>query len=199
MTAAVFQKDILFWQRILSSSGFYTGKLDGSYGPMTHNAEAAFDRVTGDIAKEQGTFDPRSESVILSLVPKAQLAARKFMNVAKKSEFTVKLLSGTRSYAEQDRLFAHVPKVTNARGGQSWHNFGIAFDVGIFRDGVYFTGKNRVEDMAYATLAELELAALPELEWGGSWHFVDMPHYQLKTGKTVSQARQLLESGKPYV
>src|SRR5699024_8551372 len=33
-----------------------------------------------------------------------------------------------RSFEEQDRLFNTVPRVTNARGGQSYHNYGLAFD-----------------------------------------------------------------------
>ena len=33
------------------------------------------------------------------------------------------------------------------------------------------------------------------LEWGGDWNsIVDNPHFQLKTGKTMSQLRALIES-----
>ena len=35
---------------------------------------------------------------------------------------------GLRTFAEQDALYKQVPKVTNAKCGQSIHNYGLAFD-----------------------------------------------------------------------
>lgn len=200
MSAPIFSHDVLFFQRLLSSSGLYAGKLDGDYGPITHNAELAFDKLFADAVAQHGMSDPRSEGVIATLLPKAQVSARKFLTIAKTAPFNVKLLSGTRTYAEQDQLYMKRPPVTRARGGQSNHNFGIAWDVGIFVDGVYYTGRNAVEDKAYADLAALVKPKMPEIEWGGDWvSFKDAPHYQLKTGKTTAEVRALLEAGKPYV
>ena len=34
-----------------------------------------------------------------------------------------------RTFAEQDALFLKRPKVKNAKGGQSYHNYGLAFDI----------------------------------------------------------------------
>jgi len=46
-----------------------------------------------------------------------------------------------RTYQEQDALYAigrtvdpAKPKVTNAKGGQSYHNFGLAFDIVLLKD-----------------------------------------------------------------
>ena len=49
----------------------------------------------------------------------------------------IKVISGLRTYDEQNGLHAKgrtTPGkiVTNARGGYSNHNFGIAFDIGVF-------------------------------------------------------------------
>jgi peptidoglycan LD-endopeptidase CwlK len=55
--------------------------------------------------------------------------------------------------------------VTNARGGQSNHNFGIAWDVGVFDDGKYLTGNSPKEAKIYKALAAAVLTG--ELEWGG--------------------------------
>ena len=41
-----------------------------------------------------------------------------------------------RSISEQDELFKKRPKVTNAKGGQSIHNYGLAFDIVILFDKV---------------------------------------------------------------
>lgn len=139
------------------------------------------------------TFDPRTEANIKTLHPKAQGLARVFMAAAipilKNYGADIKIISGTRTWEEQDKLYAKGrtapgPRVTNARGGYSNHNFGIAFDVGIFVHGKY------LEDSAlYAVVGKLGKSL--GLEWGGDWKtFRDEPHFQLKTGLTIAQMRQ---------
>lgn len=209
MSSRLFTQDIKFSQMLLASCGLYHGALDGQFGPLTKAAEDAFDVLTNSYRQQYGVFDNRSEGNIATLLPKMQVAARKLMVLAK-NRFAVgqvQILSGTRSYAEQNVLYNQRPKVTNAKGGSSNHNFGIAVDVGIFVGGIYYTGRNRVEDKAYQDLSVLVKSELGYmrgkeklLEWGGDWKsIVDMPHYQLYTGKTTSQVRALLEAGKPYV
>ena len=39
-----------------------------------------------------------------------------------------------RTFEEQDKLFLQKPKVTNAKGGQSIHNYGLAFDIVLLYD-----------------------------------------------------------------
>lgn len=205
MSSPLFKTDVLFIQRILSSSGLYKGPLDGKFNQALHDAEVAFDAYNKASAARFGTFDSRSETAIATLVPKAQDAARQFLNASKLFPAVVKLLSGTRTYAEQNALFAlgRTAKgrvVTNARGGSSNHNFGIAFDVGIFNKGAYNEGRTEQDDQQYIDLAKLIKQKLPGmLAWGGDWKTIlDRPHYELPTGKTVAQCRVLLESGKAY-
>jgi len=129
------------------------------------------------------TFDERSEIQLATLHPEAQKAARAFLGVAKtiaaKVGCDVKIISGTRSYMEQDALYAKgrtIPNtkiVTRAKAGFSNHNFGIAFDVGIFKGKEYFG-----EHPLYNELGTLGKSL--GLEWGGDWKFVDEPHYQLR-------------------
>jgi peptidoglycan L-alanyl-D-glutamate endopeptidase CwlK len=83
--------------------------------------------------------------------------------------------------------------VTRARGGHSNHNFGIAWDIGIFENGTY-KGASR----KYAEAARVGL--VPGLEWGGHWtSFKDEPHYQLATGSAIAAVRTSFESGTAYV
>lgn len=190
--------DILFRQRILACSGFYTGSLDSQWGPQTEAADKAFNAEYLRLQTTGGTFDLRTEGVILTLLPKMQAKAREFMRVAGPS---CKLISGTRTYAEQHAIFLQRPKVTNADAGQSNHNFGIAFDVGIFQGGHYLTGATKAEEQAYIDLGAKIKAHVDGLAWGGDWSggFKDRPHYELPTGKTLAQVRKLFESGKPYI
>lgn len=133
-------------------------------------------------------IDPRSEKTIETLVPKAKEYARAFLEAVRSAGHEARLISGTRSYAEQAKLFAigrttdiGKPRVTNAPPGRSNHNFGIAWDLGVFKAGKYVP-----ESPEYAAIGPIgeELG----LEWGGSWKtIVDRPHYQVKTGLTLPQ------------
>lgn len=201
MSARLFSDDVLFEQRLLACGGYYKGKLDGVYGPMTLAAEAA--AAAGYHSLRTGYFvlDTRSEKNIATLLPDMQAKARGIMTVAahlqKTTGISCVILSGTRTYAEQNALFAKRPKVTNARGGQSNHNFGIAIDVGLFKDGRYMTGAAKGDDAAYRQLAAEVKKNVSNIEWGGDWKsFKDLPHYQLATGLTLAQVRAQFEKGK---
>lgn len=206
MVAKVFKDDPLFFQRLAKSIGLYHGNLDGSWGPLTQGAADAWDKLASATAKTYGTFDSRTEGNIATLIPQAQRAARQFMVAAKAFPLTVQILSGTRTYAEQTALYAQgrtnksKPIVTNAPAGSSNHNFGIAFDVGIFQGKKYYEGKTKAESQAYVDLRKLTKPAVLELDWGGDWKSIkDQPHYELHTGKSVQQVRALLNSGTAYV
>jgi peptidoglycan LD-endopeptidase CwlK len=200
MSAKLFPDDVLFLQRILTVSGFYNKALDGKWSSDVDAAQAAFLAKYQDVKNDLGEFDSRTESCIMTLLPAAQAKARAFMNAVKGQPLTYRIISGTRTYAEQDALFAKKPPVTKARGGQSNHNFGIAWDIGIFENGKYYEGNTSKEDKAYVDLGALIKAGVPGVEWGGDWtSFVDKPHYQLATGKTVQQVCNLFEKGSSYV
>jgi peptidoglycan L-alanyl-D-glutamate endopeptidase CwlK len=203
MSYQLLVKDILFYQRFLKSAGFYAGSLDGIWGPKSNKADADFVAQSNSIAEQFGVFDKRSESNIITLVPKAQIEARKFLKITRDNNKDVRIISGTRTYEEQDALYSQgrngntSQKVTNARGGQSNHNFGIAWDIGLFdSDGSYNTN-----DTAYKSLAEIILSDIPTIEWGGHWKsFPDFPHYQLKAvSESTAAIRQLFENGEVYV
>jgi len=129
-------------------------------------------------------IDARSEKVLATLHPQVQPVMRSFLVAAKaiaaKSGLDVKAISGLRSYAEQDALYAKGRTasgsiVTKARGGYSNHNFGLAIDIGVFSaDGKTYHGSHALYN---------ELGSLGEslgLEWGGRWKFRDEPHYQFR-------------------
>jgi len=54
----------------------------------------------------------------------------------------VEVISGLRSWAAQAALYAQGRTkpgkiVTKARPGSSWHNYGLAIDLGLFKNGIY--------------------------------------------------------------
>ena len=131
------------------------------------------------------TFDARTEKNLATLDASVVAIARHFMDAAQVyidenyPGLTIKIISGTRTFAEQNKLYAQGrskpgKRVTNAPGGFSNHNFGIAFDVGIFRGNAYL-GEHGV----YGEIGEIGKSL--GLEWGGDWkRFVDEPHYQMR-------------------
>jgi peptidoglycan LD-endopeptidase CwlK len=204
-TPEVFKNDPLFFQRLMKSVGYYPFELDGDWGTKTQEAADKFVKESERIATKYTSFDARTEACILTMMPKAQEAARRFMVAAKPFKYQVKILSGTRTYAEQAAIYAQGRSkpgkiVTKAGPGQSNHNFGIAFDVGIFDGKTYFTGATSAQEKAYVDLRSLTKKAVPELDWGGDWKSIkDKPHYELRTGKSTSQVRAALEKGVAYV
>ena len=196
MSDRLFANDVLFLQRLLSCCGLYTDKLDGDFGKHTSDAEAAFDARCQAIALSEGAFDARSEGNIRSLQLVAQSLARRSLKALRAAGLDARIISGTRDYEEQNALFRQGrfgnpgKKVTNARGGQSWHNFGLAWDIGLFEGGKYVTLDTKYRQAA----AHGKVAGL---EWGGDWKtFPDVPHYPVGVeGRTIGSARATFEAG----
>jgi len=111
---------------------------------------------------------------------------------------TIKIISGTRTFAEQDRLYRQGrdlpgPKVTNARGGQSNHNFGVAWDIGIFQSGQYLD-----DSPLYAQVGGIGKGS--GLEWGGDWSsFPDEPHFQVVPEDDLAEIAGKFQEGIAFV
>jgi peptidoglycan L-alanyl-D-glutamate endopeptidase CwlK len=158
-------------------------QVDGKAGPETWGAiyAALVKPTVSGVSPHLATsrVDDRSERNIAALLPEVQPIARALVQKAAANGIAIKIISGLRSYAEQDALYAKGrtapgPKVTNARGGYSNHNFGIAFDVGVFSGNSYVP-----ESPKYKAVGVLGMDL--GLEWGGNWTSnVDQPHFQLR-------------------
>jgi peptidoglycan L-alanyl-D-glutamate endopeptidase CwlK len=110
-----------------------------------------------------------------------------------------------RTFAEQDALYAQgrtTPGkvVTKARGGQSWHNYGLAIDIVLLVDG---DGNGTYETASYDTKKDFDndrvadweeivfIFKLHGWEWGGDWaSFKDTPHFQKTFGLTIAEAQR---------
>lgn len=101
---------------------------------------------------------------------------------------TLRIVQGLRTIEEQDALYAKGRskpgnKVTNAKGGQSYHNYGLAIDLVEIKDG------KAKWDFDYELL--LPFANKYGFKWGGLFKtIVDKPHFEKKYGYTW---RRLLE------
>lgn len=142
-------------------------------------------------------LDARTVKFIATLDPKARVIFQDFIYEAKiiAEELGCDYIgiSGHRTWAEQDRLFTQRPRVTRAAGGQSNHNFGIAMDFGVFQGRVYLDDSNP----ALASKVHRAVAMIANrhgLAWGGDWpKFRDEPHYEIETGLTMAQKRNVYQ------
>ncbi len=151
-------------------------------------------------------FDDRTEKNLKTLDPHAEALFREFLVYAKDIaddflDCDVKLISGHRTWKEQDALYAQGrtkpgKRVTNAKGGQSNHNFGIAGDIGIFRRGDYLDDNAAKADQAFCERIYKHLAkkaAAFGLEAGNNWNNPDPPHFEVSTGLSLAQKRARYE------
>jgi len=109
-----------------------------------------------------------------------------------------------RSNAEQNALFKQRPKVTNAKGGQSIHNYGLAFDIVLlydndnndtFKEASWSMIKDFDKDSKADWMEITNLFKSRGWEWGGDWKsFKDNPHFQLKKADGSSYKWQELKS-----
>ena len=159
-------------------------EVDGKAGPQTWGA--IYRHIVRPQASATVAFtgprdqaNARSERMIAPLLPHVRPYARALYFKARDNGIAINIISGTRTHAEQDALYAQGRTtggeiVTNARGGYSNHNFGIAFDIGVFSGNRYLP-----ESPLYKAVGALGMEL--GLEWGGNWtSIVDQPHFQLR-------------------
>lgn len=109
----------------------------------------------------------------------------------------VRIAQGLRTFAEQDALYKKRPKVTNAKGGQSIHNYGFAVDIVLIIDGKeasWDTVKDWDGDRKSDWMECVEVFKKHGWNWGGDWKsFKDLPHFDKKG---YSEWRELINLEK---
>ncbi|WP_045522218.1 M15 family metallopeptidase [Neobacillus niacini] len=114
---------------------------------------------------------------------------------AAKKGIVVLITDGFRSIEEQNRIYeqgrtAEGNIVTNAKGGESYHNYGLAIDFAletpsgnVIWDRQYDRNQNGKADWSEV----VQMAKSLGFEWGGDWKdFKDYPHFQMDFGLTIA-------------
>ena len=128
------------------------------------------------------------------LNPKVAAMCSEFINRCKAESIDVLITSTYRDAASQNELYAQGrtkpgKKVTNAKAGQSYHNWRVAFDfVPIIN------GKAQWNDAKLFTQCG-EIAESVGLEWAGRWtKFKEMAHCQYTGGLKLAD----FQAGKTF-
>lgn len=131
--------------------------------------------------KMEKTWDPVTDGRITDLHPAMREKVTQFINfLDKKHGIKYRITSTGRSIEEQNELYAQgrtTPGkiVTNAKGGQSYHNYKLAIDGVEIKDGkALWTNPNW--DLIGSVGESFGF------EWGGRWSKPDRPHHQLTGG-----------------
>lgn len=138
------------------------------------NAKAEYIRDYPNLPRPMLTFTHRSKAVqdALYLQGRATLAV---INAARKAVGLY--LLGAKEAAK---------RVTNAKGGQSPHNFlpALALDVAFVKADGKTLDWNHVHFHRFAPYMTKHAG----IEWGGTWKtMVDLPHFQLRNWRIYSQ------------
>lgn len=111
----------------------------------------------------------------------------------------VRIAQGLRTFAEQDALYAQGrtkpgKKVTNAKGGQSIHNYGLAVDIVLILDGKTASWDEKSDfdrDQQSDWIEVVTEFKRAGFSWGGDWRtFKDMPHFEKTKGLSLKQIQE---------
>jgi peptidoglycan LD-endopeptidase CwlK len=117
----------------------------------------------------------------------------------------IDITRGFSSIEAQNRLYAQGRTspgniVTNAKGGESYHNYGLAFDIVVLKDGVTPSWDRKIDVNKDSEPDYNEVGEFGEflsLEWGGRFKsIIDLPHFQYTFGLSI---RDLKNGKKPPV
>jgi len=130
------------------------------------------------------------------LLPAVKVRVEKFLNAAKDAGIDLLVTSTYRDNESQNALYAQGRTkqgriVTNAKGGQSFHNYRCAVDVVPLLNGKPVWD---AENDIWQKVGDFGIAA--GLEWAGNWtKFREMPHFQYTNGLNLSD----LQIGKKII
>jgi len=129
------------------------------------------------------------------LHPMVAERAQQLVELAQAEGIEILVTSTLRTFEEQAELFAIGRTrpgdiVTKAKAGESWHNFGLAFDV------VPLVNGKAVWDSPFWNRIG-ELGKRVGLVWGGNFQsFKDKPHFEFHPDLTLAQANQRRENNQ---
>ncbi len=120
----------------------------------------------------------------------------------------IRITQSLRTFEEQNALYAvgrtkPGKKVTNAKGGQSIHNYGFAVDICLIIDGKtasWDTTKDWDNDQIADWYECVKIFAKFGWDWGGNWKtFKDLPHFDKRGYNDWKKLAKLKRDSKGYV
>jgi RHS repeat-associated protein len=180
------------WNSFVDSISFFTSRIFNKPN-ITNQAQTVVStpnhsggQTGNNSIQNDATWDAVSNERIKQLDTRVQQPAINFINDTE-AQFDIQLrvTQGYRSIEYQNELYWQSrtspptgPWVTNAKGGQSYHNYGRAIDV-VVMEGGQPKWEPISQDIA-------NIAIDQGFEWGGNWTapYMDYPHFQMTFGES---------------
>ncbi|WP_025691967.1 M15 family metallopeptidase [Paenibacillus zanthoxyli] len=141
----------------------------------------------------------KSSAKLAGLNPAVHAAAAALIERCYACGIPILITQGLRTMAEQDTLYAQGRTkpgaiVTNARGGYSYHNYGLAVDFALLLPDGKNVSWDMLRDGNEDRLADwgqvVQIAKTFGFEWGGDWSgFKDFSHLQMTFGLALDRLR----------
>ncbi|WP_440961282.1 M15 family metallopeptidase [Paenibacillus nitricinens] len=141
----------------------------------------------------------KSAAKLVGLIPCVKAAAEALIDRSFAAGILVIVTQGLRTIAEQDALYEQGRTkpgaiVTNARGGYSNHNFGVAIDFALLtNEGKSVSWDTKLDGNRNGVADWNEVVTLAKalgFTWGGDWKtFLDLPHFEMTFGLSTAQYR----------
>lgn len=141
----------------------------------------------------------KSAARLVGLHPVVRTATERLIELSYVAGVPIVITQGLRSIAEQDELYAQGRTkpgaiVTNARGGYSFHNFGVAIDFALLlpdgRTVSWDMSRDGDNDRQTDWSEVVQIAKRLGFSWGGDWmSFKDYPHFEMTFGLSTADYR----------
>lgn len=161
-----------------------------------------------DEERKDSTFIPE-DSITLKRIEQAHPQIKEELlsiyNEIRESGVSVRFTSVRRTFEEQNELFAQGrtksgKKVTNAKGGQSYHNYGLACDFCLLLNGGKEVSWDRERDIDKDGVKDWEevvnIFKKYGWTWGGDWRWKDYPHFEKSLGYHHTELLELAKEQK---
>ncbi len=141
-------------------------------------------------------LDAASEAKLAKVNPELAKRVRAMVNDLKAQGINVRVTDGLRTVEEQNELYKQGRTkpggiVTNAKGGSSFHNYGLAVDLVPMVNG---KANYNVSNDTWNKIGET--GKKYGLEWGGDFKsIVDKPHFQMSGGERPKDLLPTLNQG----
>ena len=139
--------------------------------------------------KRKQKMDSRSLELIKQLKIEVQAPAIKFLKYAKSKGIDLKVVSGYRDCQEQTALYSQGRTkggqvVTNSKCGDSFHNYGLAFDVVPVEGGKINWNSNQWDLIG-------AMGKRFGFKWGGDFRtFKDKPHFEWSANTSIASLKK---------
>ncbi|MCG7378050.1 M15 family metallopeptidase [Paenibacillus sp. ACRSA] len=142
---------------------------------------------------------PQDVIPITGLHPLVAESEELLVRKAARRGIDVVITHGYRSIEEQDALFDQGRSsagniVTNARGGESYHNYGLAIDFALRTPQGEIVWDMERDDNGNGEPDWMEVVTIAKdlgFTWGGDWaNFPDYPHLQMDFGLSINELKR---------